>query len=301
MTCRRNFIKGGAAIVTLAATSISLTARAVTHSNTTQQSHKGDGPMIRLGITDLSFHRMTGALVATTLELRGYRVTRSYAPHEANFARLASGEIDMLASAWLPSSHGIYKEQVEQQVDTRELGLHYQPYALWGVPDYVPADQVAEVADLLRPEVRKCMTPVIQGIGPGAGISRFSRQIMAEYGLETVGYRFLNGSQEECLAAYERAVAAERWAVVPLWRPQFLHATYRIRELKEPKGLLGGVDRAVLLARSDRLHLLASEDISHLDGLRFDNATIEQLDHRVSRLGEPLDQVARSWLEGQTA
>lgn len=253
--------------------------------------------MIRLGITDLSFHRMTGALVAATLEQLGYQVTRSYAPHEANFVRLASGEIDMLASAWLPSSHGIYKEQVEQQVDTRELGLHYQPYALWGVPDYVPAGQVTEVVDLLRSEVRQRMTPLIQGIGPGAGISRFSRQIMAEYGLEAAGYRFLNGSQEECLAAYEQAVAEERWVVVPLWRPQFLHATYRIRELKEPKGLLGGVDRAVLLARSDRLHLLASEDINHLDRLKFDNSTIEQLDYRVSRLGEPLDQVARSWLE----
>lgn len=301
MTSRRNFIKGGAAIVTLAATNLPLSVRALTQSNTAQQSHNGDSTMIRLGITDLSFHRMTGGLVAATLEQRGYRVIRSYAPHEANFARLASGEIDMLASAWLPSSHGIYKEQVEQQVATRELGLHYQPYALWGVPDYVPVDQVAEVADLLRPEVKKLMTPVIQGIGPGAGISRFSRQIMAEYGLDAAGYRFLNGTQEECLAAYERAVAEERWAVVPLWRPQFLHATYRIRELKEPKGLLGGVDRAVLLARSDRLHLLASEDVSHLDSLRFDNATIEQLDYRVSRLGEPLDQVANSWLKGQTA
>lgn len=297
MTSRRNFIKGGAAIATLAAMSMPLIAREVSHSNTIQQLHKGDGPMIRLGITDLSFHRMAGALVVAKLEQLGYQVTRSYAPHEANFARLASGEIDMLASAWLPSSHGIYKARVEQQVETRELGLHYQPYALWGVPDYVPADQVNEVADLLRPEVRQRMTPVIQGIGPGAGISRFSRQIMAEYGLEAAGYRFLNGSQEECLTAYEQAVAEERWAVVPLWRPQFLHATYRIRELQEPKGLLGGVDRAVLLARSDRLHLLASEDIIHLDRLRFDNATIEQLDYRVSRLDEPLDQVARSWLE----
>ena len=117
--------------------------------------------MIRLGITDLSFHRMTGALVAATLEQLGYQVTRSYASHEANFARLASGEIDMLASAWLPSSHGIYKARVEQQVETLELGLHYQPYALWGVPDYVSAGQVTEVADLLRPEVRQRMTPLI--------------------------------------------------------------------------------------------------------------------------------------------
>ena len=230
MTSRRNFIKGSAAMATLAATSMSLTAQALTSLSNDPHSNKGNGPMIQLGITDLSFHRMTGALVAATLEQLGYRVTRSYAPHEANFARLASGEIDMLASAWLPSSHGIYKERVEQQVETRELGLHYEPYALWGVPDYVPAEQVAEVADLLRPEIRQRMTPVIQGINPGAGISRFSRQIMAEYGLEAAGYRFLNGTQEECLAAYEQAVAQDRWVVVPLWRPQF-----PARDLPDPR------------------------------------------------------------------
>jgi len=44
----------------------------------------------------------------------------------------------MIASAWLPSSHGVYKERVEEMVGTRELDLHYEPHALWGVPDYVP-------------------------------------------------------------------------------------------------------------------------------------------------------------------
>lgn len=296
MTDRRKFIKAGAAFVTLAAT-MSLQARTLTYLSTNQDGQVLDRQNIRLGIIDLSFHRIAGALVATALEQCGYTVTCSFAPHEDNFSRLANGEIDMLASAWLPSSHGIYKRNVEQQVQTRELGLHYQPYALWGVPDYVPVEQVAEIADLLRPEVRQKMTSIIQGIGPGAGISRFSRKIMAEYGLEAAGYRFLNGTQEDCLSAYEQAVAEKRWVVVPLWRPQFLHATYQIRELKEPLGLLGGVDRAVLLARDDRMHLLNSEAINRLDQLRFDNVTIEQLDHKVSRLGLPLEQVASNWLK----
>ncbi|MFM4931321.1 glycine betaine ABC transporter substrate-binding protein [Aeromonas dhakensis] len=193
----------------------------------------------------------------------------------------------------MPASHGIYKAEVEKRVAVRELGLHYQPYALWGVPEYVPVDQVAEVADLLRLEVRQRMTPQIQGIGPGAGISRFSREIMRVYGLEQTGYRFLNGTQEQCLAAFEQAVAEQRWAIVPLWRPQFLHAIHPIRELKEPGGLLGGVDRAVLLIREDRLGRLDDATLTALDKLRFGNELIERLDYRVSRLGEPLDRVAR--------
>lgn len=255
--------------------------------------------MIRLGITDLSFHHMAGALVTATLELRGHKVVRSYAPHVDNFEQLRQGNIDMIASAWLPSSHGIYKAMVEEEIPTCELGLHYEPYTLWGVPEYVPLEEVEYVADLLKPAVSRRMTSLIQGIGEGAGITRFSRQIMAEYGLENAGYHFQSGTEEQCFAAFEQAVDRKSWVVVPLWHPQYLHARYRIRELKEPKGLLGGVDRAVLLVREDRMNLLSDDDISALDQLRFGNSLIEQLDYRVTRLDEPLDEVARRWLTGE--
>jgi len=67
------------------------------------------------------------------------------------------------------------------------------------------------------------MIPTIQGIGTGAGITRFSIKMMDEYKLNDAGYRFLTGTQAECVAAFENAVAEKRWVVVPLWRPQFLH------------------------------------------------------------------------------
>lgn len=251
---------------------------------------------ISIGVTDLSFHRVTGSLIAHVLADMGFEVRSVYAPHEENFRRLKSGEIDLLASAWLPSSHGGYMAVVEQSVPLIELGLHYMPYALWGVPDYVPMDDVREVSDLRKPGVRARMNPTIQGINPGSGISRFSMRMMSTYRLSDSGYEFRTGSEEECYGAFEQAVRNEEWVVVPLWKPQFLHHGYRIRELKEPRGLLGLVDRAVLLLREDRQPLFTHEELETLESLRFSNEVIAELDWQVSREHRPLDDATRSWL-----
>ncbi|WDQ16778.1 glycine betaine ABC transporter substrate-binding protein [Rhodopirellula sp. P2] len=251
---------------------------------------------ITLGVTDLSFHHVTGSLVAHVLTEMGLEVERVRSPHEANFQKLKSGEVDLLASAWLPSSHGGYKAEVERTVPLLELGLHYQPYALWGVPEYVPADEVREIADLLKPDVIAKLNRDIQGINPGAGITRFSIQMMDEYGLNEAGYQFHPGTEEDCFGAFERAVETKQWLVVPLWKPQFLHHQHAIRELVEPKGLLGTVDKAVLLLRQDKQSMFSKDQLQTLDRLKFSNEIIAELDHRVCREGQSLDQVTGNWL-----
>ncbi|NVZ60747.1 glycine betaine ABC transporter substrate-binding protein [Pseudomonas gingeri] len=252
---------------------------------------------VRLGVTDLSFHRATAALVAVVLQQMGFTVERSFALHEANFEQLRTGEIDMVASAWIPSSHGIYKARVEEVVLTRELGLHYQPYALWGVPDYVPQEELSTIEDLLQPQVLARICTTIQGIGPGAGITRFSLRMMDDYGLKAAGYSFRTGTQDECIAAFEDLVDAQRWGVVPLWQPQFLHHRHRIRDLKDPKGLLGEIDKAVLLARTDRLDIFTDAELDVLDNIRLSNAIVAELDYAINRQGKSPDQAAHDWLE----
>ncbi|PMM40855.1 glycine betaine ABC transporter substrate-binding protein [Vibrio splendidus] len=249
-----------------------------------------------MGVTDLSLHRTTASLVANVLKTMGFEVERIFSPHQENFEKLKTGQVDMLSSAWLPSSHGIYKAGVEEVEPLIELGLHYEPYALWGVPDYVPEEAVSEVADLLKPEVAERMISQIQGINPGAGITRFSIQMMKEYGLSDAGYEFFPGSEADCFDAFESAVANKEWVIVPLWKPQFLHYRYDIRELKEPKGLLGIVDRAVLLLRDDKQGLFNKEQIQELDSLRFSNDIIAELDYKVCHEGKPQDEVTRDWL-----
>ncbi|MCF6450343.1 glycine betaine ABC transporter substrate-binding protein [Vibrio sp. MMG022] len=254
---------------------------------------------IKLGVTNLSFHRVTASLVSHVLNDMGFEVERVYSPHEENFSKLKSGEIDMLSSAWLPSSHGIYKASVEEVQPLLELGLHYEPYALWGVPYYVPEELVSEVSDLTKPEVVAKMKSDIQGINPGAGITRFSIKMMDEYALTEAGYRFHTGTEEDCFTAFEKAVENKQWVVVPLWKPQFLHYKYAIREITEPKGLLGIVDKAVLLLRQDKPEKFTQDELSRLDALRFSNDIIAELDYKISREGRELDTVTREWLDNQ--
>ena len=107
--------------------------------------------------------------------------------------------------------------------------------------------------------------------------------------------RFLTGTQAQCIEAIETAIAERRWAVVPLWQPQFLHAQHRLRELHEPLGLLGGIDRAVLLAREDRLQHFSPQHLQVLDNIRLSNAQVAELDLAINRGGLQPQAAAQAW------
>jgi glycine betaine/proline transport system substrate-binding protein len=251
-------------------------------------------PVLRVGTIDLSFHHAASGVVQEVLRLAGYRTEQITAPHVDLFASLGSGELDLLVSAWLPGSHGEYLEPFKDEVI--KLGALYEPFALWGVPDYVPAELVSSVADLARPEIAHEMVKLIQGIGPGAGISRFSREIVKKYRLDEWGYEFRNGSQAECESAFESAVADRRWVVVPLWEPQHLHHVYRIRALAEPHSLLRGKDAATLLIRKDAAGHLNSVTRTALTRMRLGNTVVTELDHAISRLGRSPVDAAAEWM-----
>lgn len=256
-------------------------------------------PVIRLGNIDLSFHAASAAVVQRILERHGYEVITSTSPHETMFLRYGAREVDMLVSAWLPASHGGYL--APHAANTRKLGVLYQPYCIWGVPEYVPVGQVASVMDLARPEVASRMSHLIQGINPGAGISRFSRAMVEQYGLAELGYHFENGSEADCFTRFEKSVERREWFVVPLWHPQFLHHRYAIRELAEPKGLLGGQDDATLIVREEVAQRMAPELLDELTRLSLGNAVVSELDYLICREGLSPLAAADTWLFRQSA
>lgn len=248
----------------------------------------------RLGHIDLSFHAASAAVVQAILERDGHVVASSAAAHEHMFERYGHCEVDLLVSAWLPASHGAYLEPFE--ATTRRLGVLYRPYCIWGVPDYVPEELVGEIADLVKPEVLVRMDRTIQGINPGAGISRFSQAMLQAYDLEAAGYRFQSGSEADCFDGYERAVREGRWVVIPLWHPQYLHHRYRIRTLHEPKGLLGGVDEATLIVRREVKPLIHPRTLETLANLELGNDVVTRLDYRIRKEGMTPLAVAKAWL-----
>jgi len=249
---------------------------------------------LRIGYIDLSFHAVTAAVIAAILERDGHEVTLTAAPHEKMFEAFGRAEVDLLLSAWLPDSHGKYLAPYELQ--TRKLGVLYSPYCLWGVPDYVPEADVAQISDLLKPDVLKKMRRRIQGINPGAGISRFSEAMVKAYELDQAGYAFRPGTEAECFDGFEHAVAGHQWLVIPLWQPQYLHHRYRIRELREPKGLLGGADKATLIVRRDAESLIRPDTLQYLSELTLGNRIVTTLDYRINKEGYSPEQAAQEWL-----
>lgn len=237
--------------------------------------------VIRIGHIDLSFHAASAALVTAIFEKHGWQVESSTAPHQEMFERYGAGQVDMLVSAWLPASHGGYLAPYIK--DTVKLTVLYHPYCIWGVPDYISSSDISSISDLLKPAVLKKMEKRIQGINPGAGISRFSRAMIEEYQLGAAGYHFVNGSEEECFGAFEKAVSERRWIVIPLWHPQFLHHRYNIRALHEPEGLLGGQDEATLIASKDIVGKFAPELLAELRCLTPGNKAISDLDYLICR------------------
>lgn len=254
---------------------------------------------IRLGHIDLSFHAASAAVVQHVLEAHGHAVELRAAPHEAMFKLLHDGEVDIVSSAWLPASHGGYLAPSLDAVE--KLTVLYEPYCLWGVPDYVPEDVLASVDDLKKPEVLARMDRTIAGINPGAGISRFSAAMIDAYGLRAHGYRFAPGSEVSSFGKFVQAVQDKRWLVLPLWSPQYLHHDHRIRALAEPQGLLGGQDAATLVARKAALPTIAPEALAQLRALYLGNDVVTDLEHAIRVEGLTPREAAARWMRQDVA
>lgn len=250
---------------------------------------------IVLGQVSLSFYAVTGAVVQEVLEGIGHPVELRQGPHEQIFPLLGEGQIDLMAAAWLPEGHGAYWARHGAQA-MEVARLYHGARFFWAVPDYVPADQVASIEDLARPAVAGRMAKAIQGIGAGATITVVSRQAIDDYGLAALGYALRPGAQTEWVAAFEAAVAERRWIVFPTWAPQYLNRDGRLRALADPRGVLGGVNHASLVApraRFDTLPDTTRRALARID-LGLDGVT--EMDWLVSvRKLTPRD-AARGWM-----
>lgn len=159
---------------------------------------------------------------------------------------LSKGDLDFMMMSWLPTTHADYLDKVGK--DIVPLGILYTRARLgWAVPDYIPADQVSTIEDLKKPEVREKLEGKIQGIDPGAGLMRASEKAIKEYGLDN--YDLVSASGAAMTASLSRAEKRKNWIVVTAWSPHWMFAKWKLRYLKDPKHVLGGLERVHVMAR----------------------------------------------------
>lgn len=235
---------------------------------------------LRVGHIKLSFHDAASEQVELLLRSHGHEIERSAAPHKDMFASLGRGEVDLLVAGWLPWSHGAYYEEVADRV--RPITVLYEPYAIWAVPDYVPAE-VMSIGDLLQSPAIDRMDRLIQGMAPGAGISEMSPKAVEAYGLDKAGYHFENGTEDDCIGRLVSAIAEQKWIVTPFWRPQALHRRFKLRHLVDTKAVLGAADNATVLVLRNSEKLIGEAALADLARLYLGNPLMELLDEKVRR------------------
>lgn len=248
-----------------------------------------------LGQVSLSFYAVTGSVVHEVLERLGHPVEVRQGPHEEMFPLLGEGQIDVMAAAWLPEGHRSYWTRYGGQA-LEVAKLYEGARFFWAVPNYVPADEVSSIADLGKPSVAKRMGKMIQGIGTGATITTFSQKAIEEYELGKLGYSLRPGGQADWIGAFNSAVAEQRWIVFPTWAPQYLNRDGQLRALADPRGVLGTVNRASLVAPRDRFQTLPERTRKTLTRIDLGLDGVTEMDWLVNVEKLSPREAARTWM-----
>ena len=207
--------------------------------NTTQAADKLP---LRIGWTAWSDAEAVTRLAARIIESRlDQPVELVLLDIGIQYQGLANGDIDAMLMAWLPLTHKPYMDKVGDQVVN--LGPLYTRARLgWVVPDYIPEDRLNSIEDLKDRKVMRKLGNQIYGIDPGAGLMQASEKAIEDYGLDR--YRLISSSGAGMTAALTRAIKRNNWIVVTGWSPHWMFARWKLRYLEDPRGSLGGRERA---------------------------------------------------------
>lgn len=102
-------------------------------------------------------------------------------------------------------------------------------------------------------------------------------------------------------AAAARAIAEQRWVVIPLWTPQYLNKAYPIRPLLEPKGLLGGINKGVLVAHRDFPNKVPARTVETLRRIHLGLEAVAEMDYLVNVEKKTPMEAAKAWMDQNPA
>lgn len=208
-----------------------------------------DAKTVKLGFAPWSDAEFVTKLAAKLMtDKLGQKVELVQTDVAPLYQGVSRGDIDAMMMAWLPQTHADYYEKVKDRVET--LGTVYDGAKLgWVVPTYVPESEIASIEDLKKPEVQEKLSGKIDGIDPGAGLTRLSQQAVKDYALDD--YKLQISSEAGMLTSVDRAYRGEKWFVATSWSPHWMFGKYKLRYIADPKKSLGEAEHVDILASKD--------------------------------------------------
>ena len=171
----------------------------------------------------------------TILEDKGYEVELTFADVAPVYQGLAGGDFDLVLDTWLPITHADYMEQYGDDVE--DLGAWNDEAKLTiAVNEEAPIDSLDELAAASADFGNR-----IVGIEPGSGLMRITGdEVVPGYGLERM--ELIESSTPAMLAELQKATNAGENIAITMWRPHWAYNAFPIKDLEDPKGLLGDTE-----------------------------------------------------------
>lgn len=177
------------------------------------------------------------------LEDKGYTVKTTQLQVGALFTGLAKGDLDLFFDAWLPHLHKSYWEKYGSKIDDLGVWYDHASYSLT-VPSYVKG--VKTISDLKGKGDE--FNHQIIGIEAGAGVMAAAQKAVKGYGLGSE-YTLKPSSTSSMLQELESSVKDKKPIIVTLWRPHWIYANLKLRDLKDDQGIMGKGDKIHMLSR----------------------------------------------------
>jgi len=170
---------------------------------------------------------------------------------------VATGKVDGMVAAWLPTTHGHYYEQYKDQLVDLGPNMIGTQIGLV-VPDITVGRQTAASGQRNAPYITATSIDDLKkyadkfnrriiGIDPEAGIMKKTREALREYGL--YNYELVKGSEVSMTAELSNAIRKQRWIVVTGWVPHWKFARWKLKFLDDPKNIYGGKEEIHTIVR----------------------------------------------------
>ncbi|MFC8429174.1 ABC transporter permease/substrate binding protein [Streptomyces sp. NPDC057253] len=252
----------------------------------------GQGKKISIGYVPWDDGVASTFLWKEILEERGYQVDARQFDAGPLYTSVASGNVDFMTGAWLPTTHEQYWKKYGGRLD--DLGAWYDKTSLeLSVPSYMT--DVETLADLKGKAAR--FGGKITGIESSAGeMALLKSKVLKAYGLDKE-YEVVDSSTPAMLAELKRAYAQKAPIVVTLWSPHWAYNDYDLKKLKDPKGAWGSGDGIHTVARKG----FAGDNPAvgqWLKNFKLDEKQLTGLEAEINKAGKGRQQDAvRTWLK----
>lgn len=251
----------------------------------------GNKGTIKIGYNNWAENIAVTHMWKLLLEEKGYSVELVRTEKAPLWSGAASGSIDVVPEAWLPTTDQPFYSKHKDKLELHEPWYEGTNLGL-AVPSYVDVDSIEELNEKKDLFQRKGQ-PTIVGIDPGASLTSLTEESIKEYNLD---YKLLESSEPAMLSELDKAIQKKEPILVTLWNPHWIFSKYEdLKYLKDPKNVYGEKEDIFFVTR-EGFKKEHPDVVKWMNQWQMDDQSLGSLMQVIEETGDP-ENGAEKWIE----